>query len=1076
MSNNTRDGNENFWPPNQQVQPPLPPPHHYAAHAQHQFHQQLHQTLLQQPVVPPQLLPHPQHLSYAVPTVPVVAPSGAPYYHGAAGMVDGYGASGTGFSMHHGAHQPLEDEYSDAYGQAIKVVYQPQQHQASAVTAAAAAPGMMPCGQEDPNQNHVVQDKQGYELFSNNSSFMLAAPGFGFTLHNPQQQQQQQQQQQEQPQQQQQPMSQFSSMSTPPAQVTHPTQQAAAPVPQATTSQTLENGNNSTSSLISQLVGNWAPTISGTYGNGPSSLVNDAPSQSVSNPPVQEDNSKATVSPTKVAFSKPVINPVTPNVIGTASQAHGSPSGSPSVVTAVSSNRNNTNAAAVYNQQNDDNSAKLDQNVNKKQRIVAEVKPMRMSYSDVLSKNVPSGGNPFASNASTNGEMVSALPATFGNGTKVSGSGGPNGGSGGKSKRESKRSNANGERKSMGNAGNVTHAKDRIDDGSTRKADRTNGAGTGTNSPTMTDGGSSKPMEGSADATLRSGQEKGRNKSDKTSGVKRDKGGSRFGAEGLETGGKKGRSGTHSNEDEAGGLQNCRSDASSAPLANDETEEERGEDYEEYDSDEYDQVSIGSSETSGRQDKQQQQQQHQAGHEELPFLYNVKKNTNGANDTHIEKINPPRTATATTHRKGGGGRSARAPGKQPDKPVGNQASGKRSVRSRKNQKYAFLEKLLLKWLEYTMLALHWLWSLVSDVVYLSARLAWDYVLSAYQYCRQHVHTIRQDFGKNSGRPGAWFRRAWQSFDGHFAKESRWAFWRRCRKQKPAEPPGGKSTPYRDGRLPSTADEAMSSLLNCKGKDAYSILGVSPDCSQEQIRKHYKKIAVLVHPDKNKQPGAEEAFKVLQRSFELIGEPESRKEYDQSLAEALNAEKAWSEINDLLTQLHTKISEAANTIRCSSCCLRHPRKPTGRAHYAARECSSCKIRHPAREGDIWAETSFLGLRWKYLAMMEGNVYDITEWANCQKGALSHLQPNSHIVQYRIVLGSSSQQQQQQQQQQQHQPQHQAGQPLDKDQIGRSRKEPTANEPNLDDFLNNIYAGQNQQASSQNASSRRRYRRN
>lgn len=52
----------------------------------------------------------------------------------------------------------------------------------------------------------------------------------------------------------------------------------------------------------------------------------------------------------------------------------------------------------------------------------------------------------------------------------------------------------------------------------------------------------------------------------------------------------------------------------------------------------------------------------------------------------------------------------------------------------------------------------------------------------------------------------------------------------------------------------------------------SILGVAADCSQEQIRKHYKKIAVLVHPDKNKQAGAEEAFKILQRAFELIGEP------------------------------------------------------------------------------------------------------------------------------------------------------------------------------------------------------------
>lgn len=67
-----------------------------------------------------------------------------------------------------------------------------------------------------------------------------------------------------------------------------------------------------------------------------------------------------------------------------------------------------------------------------------------------------------------------------------------------------------------------------------------------------------------------------------------------------------------------------------------------------------------------------------------------------------------------------------------------------------------------------------------------------------------------------------------------------------------------------------------------------------------------------------------------------------------MAEALNAEKAWSEFNDLLKQLHTKISEAANTIRCSSCSNRHPRKPTNRPHYAARECNSCRIRHSARE--------------------------------------------------------------------------------------------------------------------------------
>lgn len=121
------------------------------------------------------------------------------------------------------------------------------------------------------------------------------------------------------------------------------------------------------------------------------------------------------------------------------------------------------------------------------------------------------------------------------------------------------------------------------------------------------------------------------------------------------------------------------------------------------------------------------------------------------------------------------------------------------------------------------------------------------------------------------------------------------------------------------------------------------------------------------------------------------------------------------------------------------------------------------------------------------MMEGNVYDITEWANCQKGALSHLQPNSHIVQYRIVLGGNSQQQQQQGNQQQ----------PDKD-PGRSRKDVPSrwntlmsfltvtphkrklsidSEPNLDDFLNNIYGGQNQQQQQQaQGGTRRRHRRN
>lgn len=45
-----------------------------------------------------------------------------------------------------------------------------------------------------------------------------------------------------------------------------------------------------------------------------------------------------------------------------------------------------------------------------------------------------------------------------------------------------------------------------------------------------------------------------------------------------------------------------------------------------------------------------------------------------------------------------------------------------------------------------------------------------------------------------------------------------------------------------------------------------------------MKKYYKRQAFLVHPDKNNQPGAEEAFKILVHAFELIGEPVSCVKY------------------------------------------------------------------------------------------------------------------------------------------------------------------------------------------------------
>lgn len=115
------------------------------------------------------------------------------------------------------------------------------------------------------------------------------------------------------------------------------------------------------------------------------------------------------------------------------------------------------------------------------------------------------------------------------------------------------------------------------------------------------------------------------------------------------------------------------------------------------------------------------------------------------------------------------------------------------------------------------------------------------------------------------------------------------------------------------------------------------LGVKRDCPDEEIRRYYKRQAVLVHPDKNRQRGAEEAFKILAHAFELVGHPERRSHYDRLVQQADEMESAWAELNELLSQLHAKMDETANTIRCTNCSKRHRRAKTERPCYAARYC-------------------------------------------------------------------------------------------------------------------------------------------
>jgi len=71
-----------------------------------------------------------------------------------------------------------------------------------------------------------------------------------------------------------------------------------------------------------------------------------------------------------------------------------------------------------------------------------------------------------------------------------------------------------------------------------------------------------------------------------------------------------------------------------------------------------------------------------------------------------------------------------------------------------------------------------------------------------------------------------------------------------------------------------------------GKDYYKILGVAKSASDDEIKKAYRKMALKYHPDKNKSPDAEEKFKEIAEAYDVLGDPEKRKMFDQFGEEGL----------------------------------------------------------------------------------------------------------------------------------------------------------------------------------------------